>query len=126
MVEAFYAAAYFPFLFLQGFIMKTVENSNYITNYSPELLSKIADMIPLSEDNPLLNLLIESVSIMPLNTIEFGRLSILGLQFLLSCIHEKEKPFATQNTKFFGIALFYQQNMFQMMHVKFLWKCYQF
>src|SRR5256885_2145958 len=49
-VEAFYAADYFQLLDLQDFIMKTVKNSNYITNYSPELLSKIADIMPLSED----------------------------------------------------------------------------
>ena len=84
-VEAFYAADYFLLSDLQDFIMKTIKNSDYyITNYSPELLSKVADIIPLSEDNTLLNLLIDSVAIMPLNTIEFGQLSIATLQYLLS------------------------------------------
>jgi len=45
-------------------------------NYSPELLSKVVEATPLSEDNALLNLLIEAVSIIPLNTIEFGRFLI--------------------------------------------------
>jgi len=48
--------------------------------------------MPLSEDNVLLNLLVEAVATIPLNTIEFGRLSITGLQYLLYCTFEKEKP----------------------------------
>ncbi|RIA86069.1 hypothetical protein C1645_780457, partial [Glomus cerebriforme] len=57
--------------------------------------------MPLTEDNILLNLLIESVATIPLNSIEFGRLSITGLQYLLTYTHEKEKPFATPEFEVF-------------------------
>src|SRR5687767_6160349 len=52
-VEAFYAADYFQLLNLQDFIMKTVKNileKNSLENCSPELLSKIANIMPLSDD----------------------------------------------------------------------------
>src|ERR1043166_3325619 len=48
--EAFHAADYFQLSGLQDLITNTVKNANYIENYSPELLSKIADIMPLSED----------------------------------------------------------------------------
>src|SRR5204862_505798 len=100
-VEAFYAADYFQLPDLQDFIMKTVKNTNLIQNYSPELLSKVSEQMPLTEDNILLNLLVETVAIMPLNDIELGRLSIAGLRYLLSCTHEKETPFATPEYEVF-------------------------
>ncbi|RIA79447.1 BTB/POZ protein [Glomus cerebriforme] len=98
-VETFYAADYFQLPDLQDFIMKTFKNI-FIEN-SPELLSKAAEIMPLTEDNTLLNLLIESIATIPLNTIEFGILSIAGLQYLLSYTHEKEKPFATPEYEVF-------------------------
>src|SRR5437667_8756848 len=78
-VEAFYAADYFQLLDLQDFIIKTVKGTlkkNSSKNYSPELLSKVVEIMPLMEDNVLLKLLVEAVATIPLNTIEFGRLSI--------------------------------------------------
>ncbi|RIA87101.1 BTB/POZ protein [Glomus cerebriforme] len=103
-IEAFYAADYFQLPDLQNFIMKilkiTLEN-DYIENYSPELLSKIATMMPLSDDNILLNLLVETVATIPLNTIEFNRLSIEAFQYLLSSTHENEKPFVTPEYEVF-------------------------
>ncbi|RGB37156.1 hypothetical protein C1646_59110 [Rhizophagus diaphanus] len=51
--------------------------------------------MPLSENNILLNLLVEKVATIPLNTIEFNRLSITALQYLLSCTYEKEIAFVT-------------------------------
>src|SRR5215213_10116439 len=98
-VEAFYAADYFQLPELQNLIIITVKNNS--ENYSPELLSKAADTIPLLEDNILLNSLVEAVAAIPLNTIEFSRLSIAALQHLLSCTHEKEKPFATSEYEVF-------------------------
>ncbi|RIA82266.1 hypothetical protein C1645_512896 [Glomus cerebriforme] len=98
-VETFYAADYFQLSGLQDIIMKTFKN-NHIEN-SPELLSKVAKIMPLNEDNVFLNLLIESVATIPLNTIEFDRLSITGLQYLLSYTHGKEKPFATPEYEVF-------------------------
>ncbi|RGB33773.1 hypothetical protein C1646_703685, partial [Rhizophagus diaphanus] len=50
MIEIFYAADYFQLTELQNFIMKTFKNTlkkNYTENYSPELLSKFAEKIPL-------------------------------------------------------------------------------
>ncbi|GES97547.1 hypothetical protein GLOIN_2v810536 [Rhizophagus clarus] len=99
-IEAFYAADYFQLSGLKDFIIKTLKNSNLVKNYSPELLSKISEKY-LTEDNILLNLLVEAVAIMPLNNIEFGRLSITGLKYLLSITHEKEKPFATSEYEVF-------------------------
>src|SRR6266542_3885504 len=49
----------------------------------------------------ILNLLVEAVATIPLNSIEFGRLSITGLQCLLSCTHEKEKFFVTPEYEVF-------------------------
>uniref|UniRef100_U9U7E8 Uncharacterized protein n=1 Tax=Rhizophagus irregularis (strain DAOM 181602 / DAOM 197198 / MUCL 43194) TaxID=747089 RepID=U9U7E8_RHIID len=103
-IEAFYAADYFQLPDLQDFIMKVFKNTlkkNPTENYSPELLSKFAGKMPLTEDNILLNLLVEAVANIPLNTIEFGRLSIAGLQFLLSCTYEKEMVFATPEYEVF-------------------------
>src|SRR5215469_14811285 len=83
-IEAFYAADYFQLSDLQDLIVKPFKNTlkkNYMENSSPELLSKFAEKMPLTEDNILLNLLIEVAATIPLNTIEFGRLSIEGLQY---------------------------------------------
>src|SRR3954467_13791706 len=69
-IEAFYAADYFQLPDLQDFIMiafKTIIEKNHKENYLPELLSKVAEILPLSEDNILLNLLVESVATIPLN-----------------------------------------------------------
>src|SRR3954452_19358227 len=102
-VEAFYVADHFQLSFLKDFIMKTFKNNfgRDYENYSPELLSQIAEIMPLSEDNVLLNLLVEVVATIPLNTIAFGRLSIEGLQYLLSCTHEKERTFVTPEYEVF-------------------------
>src|SRR6266496_4907262 len=70
-IEAFYAADYFQLPVLQDLIMKTVRNTNLAQNCSPELLSKFAGKMPLAEDNVFLNLLVEVVATIPLNTIEF-------------------------------------------------------
>jgi hypothetical protein len=103
-IETLYAADYFQLLDLQDFIIETFKNTlekNCTIIYSPELLSKAVNIMPLTEDNILLNSLVEVVATIPLNTIEFGRLSIAGLQYLLSCTHEKEIPFATPEYEVF-------------------------
>jgi hypothetical protein len=100
-IETYHAADYFQLPGLQELIMKTLEitlnplESNYTKSYSPELLSKFVKTLPLTEDNNLLNLLIKEVASISLNDIEFGRLSITALQYLLFCTHESEIPFAT-------------------------------
>ncbi|GBC01574.1 hypothetical protein RclHR1_04240004 [Rhizophagus clarus] len=106
-IEVYCIADYFQLPDLQDFITKTLKNileinfSNYTENYSPELLSKAVDAIMLTEDNILLNLLIEEVATIPLNSIEFGRLSIRALQYLLSYTFEKEIPFVTSEYEVF-------------------------
>src|SRR5437764_2263815 len=53
-VKAFYAADYFQLPGLQNLITENVKNNleeNYTENYSPELLSKVADIMPFLEDN---------------------------------------------------------------------------
>ncbi|GBB85565.1 hypothetical protein RclHR1_12060003 [Rhizophagus clarus] len=101
LIETFYAADYFQLSGLQDFIIKTVKNTNLIRNYSPELLSKFAEKMPLTENNNFLNLLIEAVAAVPLNDIEFDRLSISGLQYLLSCTYGKKLLFVTPEYEVF-------------------------
>ncbi|POG66406.1 hypothetical protein GLOIN_2v1656885, partial [Rhizophagus irregularis DAOM 181602=DAOM 197198] len=57
--------------------------------------------MPLTKDNILINLLVETISIIPLNNIEIGRLSITGLKYLLSITHKKKIPFVTREYEVF-------------------------
>src|SRR5256885_1614857 len=68
-IEVFYAADYFLLPSLQDFIRKVnIKNTNFKT---PEILIKILEqMLFLSENNILFNLLFEAVAAMPLNNIE--------------------------------------------------------
>ncbi|GBB93371.1 hypothetical protein RclHR1_21590001 [Rhizophagus clarus] len=100
-IEVFYAADHFQLPSLKEFIMSTIKNADYMENHSPELLSKIVELMPLSEDNILLNLLVDTVSIIPLDNVEFGRLSIIALRHLLSCTYKKNKPFVTPEYEVF-------------------------
>ena len=54
-VEDFYAADYFQLLDLQDLIAKNVKDNleKSYTENSPELLSKVIDLMPLLEDNAL-------------------------------------------------------------------------
>src|SRR5947209_4025636 len=67
-IETFYAADYFQLPNLQDCIVKDIREKNYSKNYSPELLSKAVKTMPLTENNILLNILVEAVAIIPLNT----------------------------------------------------------
>ncbi|CAG8465550.1 uncharacterized protein OCT59_000904 [Rhizophagus irregularis] len=103
-VETYYAADYFQITSLQELIMNNFRNSlenNYTRNYLPELLSKVAEIMPLSEDNILLDLFVKEIASVSLNDIEFGRLSITALQYLLFYTYEKEIPFATPEYEVF-------------------------
>ncbi|CAG8736132.1 10488_t:CDS:2 [Rhizophagus irregularis] len=89
---------------LQDFIMKTIKSTNFVKDYSPELLSKVLEIkiMPLTENIiSILNLLVETVANIQLNSIEFGRLSITGLKYLLSIAYENETRFATQEYEVF-------------------------
>ncbi|CAG8780402.1 9787_t:CDS:1, partial [Rhizophagus irregularis] len=105
LIEAFFAAHYFQLSDLQDFIIKTIKSTNFVKDYSPELLTKVSEIIPLTEDNIILNLLVETVANIPLDSIEFGRLSITGLKYLLSITYEKETPFATQEYEVFRYSV---------------------
>ncbi|EXX54254.1 uncharacterized protein OCT59_000978 [Rhizophagus irregularis] len=114
-IEAYCAADYFQLLDLQEFIMRTIKiflKNNYTTNYSPELLSKVVEIMPLSEDNTLLNLLVKEVATILLTDIEIGRLSIIALQYLLFYAHENDIPFATPEYEVFRYsAIFAAKNV---------------
>jgi hypothetical protein len=103
-IEAFNAADYFQLTGLQDLIVKTLNitlENNYAENYLPELLSKAVETMPVSEENIFLNFLVEAVATIPLNNIEFNRLSIAAFQNLLSFTYEKEKSFATSEYEVF-------------------------
>ncbi|GBC03177.1 hypothetical protein RclHR1_00500025 [Rhizophagus clarus] len=103
-IETWYAADYFQLLELQDFIIETFKNTlenECVEDYLPELLSKAVKTMPLTEDNIFLNLLIDAVAAIPLNTIEFDRLSIAAFQYFLSFTHEKERLFATPEYEVF-------------------------
>ncbi|RIA87113.1 hypothetical protein C1645_828270 [Glomus cerebriforme] len=94
-IETYHAANHFNLSNIRDFIFKILKNNlerNYDKNYSPELLSKAVE---ITDDDVLLNLLVKALAIIPLNNIKYGRLSIAGLQYLLSCTHKKEYLFAT-------------------------------
>lgn len=101
--EVFNVADYFQLPVLQDFIMEFFKNNlekNYV-NFSPEFLSRAVDIMPLSKDSILLTLLVKTVATIPLNAIEFGRLSIKAFRYLLSYVREKEMTFATTEYEIF-------------------------
>ncbi|RGB37189.1 concanavalin A-like lectin/glucanase domain-containing protein [Rhizophagus diaphanus] len=97
-LETYQAAKYFNISTIQDFIINELQNTlekNYEDNLSPELLSKALEMILVNDDDKILNLLVKSLAMIPLNDIKYDRLSIKGLQYLLQCTLEKEMKFAT-------------------------------
>jgi hypothetical protein len=110
LIEVFYTADYFQLGKIQEIVMITIKNileKNHTKNYLPELLFKIVATKPLLEESVsidgliLLHLLTEAVAIMPLNNIEFGQLSIAGLQYLLSYTNEDDNIFGTPEYEVF-------------------------
>ncbi|CAI2162575.1 2178_t:CDS:1, partial [Funneliformis geosporum] len=97
--ETFNAADFFQLPDLQDLIINAIKKNK--ENYLPEMLTKVVDTMPLTEDNIFLNLLVEKIVAVPLNTIEFGRLSITALQYLLFYTHEKRKRLATPEYEVF-------------------------
>ncbi|RIA94410.1 BTB/POZ protein [Glomus cerebriforme] len=103
-IETFYAADYFQLQILKDFIIKIIKNTlkeNCIENYVPELLSKRVKLMPLSENDNLLNCLVEIVALMSLNPFKIDQLSIAAFQYLLSHTHENEIPFVTPEYEVF-------------------------
>ncbi|RIA82463.1 BTB/POZ protein [Glomus cerebriforme] len=100
-IEAFNAADFFQLISLQDVIMKRFHTFLGKKEYIPELLSKAVETMPLSEDNILLNLLVEALATIPLNTIKFDRISITALEYFLCYTHEIKKPFVTPEYEVF-------------------------
>ena len=79
-IEAFCAADYFQLPDLQNLIIKNID---IIESHLPELLSKVVDTMPLSEDNIPLNLFFKEMLtlIIPLfNTVKASSLGAYGIK----------------------------------------------
>ncbi|RGB34221.1 BTB/POZ protein [Rhizophagus diaphanus] len=99
-IEAYSAADYFQLPDLQEFITGIFKNSllkSCRVHNLPVLLSNVVEKKKpsLIENHILIDLIIEELSTFPLNVIEFGRLSLEALRYLLSYKHEKKMPFVT-------------------------------
>ncbi|CAI2173201.1 19410_t:CDS:1 [Funneliformis geosporum] len=97
-VGAYHAADYLQLPDLQEVIIETLKetlNQRFYECIAPELLSRAIDKMTESAENLFLTLLTESVAKIPLNTIDYSRLSFTALQYLLCYTFDKEKHFAT-------------------------------
>ncbi|CAB5110949.1 uncharacterized protein OCT59_001353 [Rhizophagus irregularis] len=99
-IEAYSAADYFQLPDLQGFIARIFKDSllkSCRVHNLPVLLSKVVEKKKpsLIDNHILIDLIVEELSTFPLNVIEFGRLSLEALRYLLSYKHEKKMPFVT-------------------------------
>ncbi|GBC05761.1 hypothetical protein RclHR1_06400011 [Rhizophagus clarus] len=106
--EVFNVADYFQLPGLQDLIVEGFKNTlenNHRKIYSPEFLTRAVDIMQLSDDNVLLNFLVEKVATIPLNAIEFGRLSIKALQRLLSYAHGRNMSLATSEYEVFRYSV---------------------
>ncbi|CAG8513532.1 11606_t:CDS:2, partial [Acaulospora morrowiae] len=91
--ETLHAADFFQLENLQDFISecyKKMCEKEGNENKSPELLSKAVQLMSPLADNGVINYLADSVAKIPLDSIEFDRLSLQGLQCLLSKRNEKK------------------------------------
>ncbi|CAG8625656.1 9857_t:CDS:1 [Acaulospora morrowiae] len=91
--EALKAADFFQLENLQDLISeyyKKMCEKEGNENKSPELLSKAVQLMSPLADNGVINYLADSVAKIPLDSIEFDRLSLQGLQCLLSKRNEKK------------------------------------
>ncbi|CAB4403676.1 unnamed protein product [Rhizophagus irregularis] len=128
-VDAYNAADYFQLSGLQKLIIETLKTilstlkKSHTKCYSPELLSKFVKTFPLTENNNLLNLLVKEVASISLNDIEFGRLSITALQYLLFCTYEKEIPFTTPEYEVFRYSVILAAEQVSEKAYKTLIKC---
>ncbi|RIA81902.1 concanavalin A-like lectin/glucanase domain-containing protein [Glomus cerebriforme] len=104
-IETYLAADYFQLTELQNILIELVKVTLETMNIAPELLSKAVGKLPSLADNELLNLLVESVSLIPLNSIEIGRLSFLALQHILSYTYENEIFFMTSEYQVFRYSV---------------------
>ncbi|RIA81901.1 BTB/POZ protein [Glomus cerebriforme] len=122
-VETYIAIDYFQITELQDLLMESVKfilENNQDDNFSPELLSKAVIKLPNLTDNELFNLLIESVALIPLNSIKIGRLSYLALQHLLSSTYENKMPFMTSEYDVFRYSVILAKKEYLIMQQKLL------
>ncbi|CAG8765472.1 3341_t:CDS:1, partial [Acaulospora morrowiae] len=85
-LEVLHTADFFQlenFQDLSELYKKTCEKKEY-GNKSPELLSKAVQLMSPLANNSVVDYLVDSVAKIPLDSIEIGRLSLQGLQCLLS------------------------------------------
>ncbi|CAG8659431.1 13984_t:CDS:1, partial [Acaulospora colombiana] len=106
--ETLNAADFFQLTNLQEHISEFYKKESQkegIDNKSPELLSKAVQLMSSSADNGIIDFLVDSVSRLPLDTIEPDRLSFQALQCLLSKSNEENKEFATSEYSLLRIAI---------------------
>ncbi|CAG8770112.1 8302_t:CDS:1, partial [Acaulospora morrowiae] len=85
--EIMHAACFFKLENLQDLISKYYKKicgKEEYGNKSPELLSRAVRLMSPSADNGVIDYLVDLVAKVPLDSIEFSRLSLQGLQCLLS------------------------------------------
>ncbi|CAG8507696.1 1959_t:CDS:1 [Acaulospora colombiana] len=75
-----------------------------IGNKSPELLSKAVQLMSPTDDNGTIRYLVDEVAKIPLDSIEFDRLSLQGLQCMLSKRDEK-KSFSSSEYSVFRFTV---------------------
>ncbi|CAG8545670.1 9275_t:CDS:2 [Acaulospora colombiana] len=86
LIDAFSAAEYFLLPELQTLILAKLSNmtTDDPSNSSPELLSMAIDKIsPTAKNHPFIDLLVEGVAEVPLETISHDKLSTRALEYLL-------------------------------------------
>ncbi|CAG8673734.1 9305_t:CDS:2, partial [Acaulospora colombiana] len=81
---------------LKDFILDFYKQTCHMENNAPELLSKVVKHLSLPAENVIIDFLVKTVAKIPLDIIEFGRLSFQALQCLLFMTYS-EKDILTSN-----------------------------
>ncbi|CAI2173200.1 19409_t:CDS:2 [Funneliformis geosporum] len=103
-IDIYHAADYFQLNSLLEYIVRIIgfflqpSTDSYFT---PELLSRALVKLPLSEKNPLVQLLAECISSLPISAIEYNQLTFTALKFLLTYAREKGRSLATTEYEVF-------------------------
>ncbi|CAG8635304.1 6102_t:CDS:1, partial [Acaulospora colombiana] len=104
--EVLDAADFFQLEKLQSLISDYYKNmcTEGTENKSPELLSKAVQLMSPTAENEIIRYLVDAVSEVPLDSIKFNRLSLQGLQCMVSKRNEKKK-FASSEYSVFRFAV---------------------
>ncbi|CAG8760323.1 12852_t:CDS:1, partial [Acaulospora morrowiae] len=97
--EVLHAADFFQLENFQDLISEYYKNmceKKEYENKSSESLSKVVQLMSPSANNGVIDYLVDSVAKIPLDSIDFGRLSLQGLQCLLSKRNEKRAFASTE------------------------------